>query len=286
MMKIWSLSVLRSSDMNEIICDVCPHHCRIPEGGTGFCRARKNSGGNNVPANYGRITSLALDPIEKKPLYGFYPGSVILSAGSYGCNMNCPFCQNYTISAADERSVRYAEISPEELVSQALRYPENIGAAFTYNEPMISWEYILDCASLLKKHGLKTVLVTNGCVNKTVTEKLLPYIDAMNIDLKGDREFYKELYGDYDTVKKTIETVYDKCHLEVTILLIPGKNDTEEFVRREAEWLSGLDPDIILHLTRYFPRRHYTIPPTDIAKMKELKKTADMYLNHVYLGNV
>ena len=272
--------------MSEIICDVCHHHCHIPEGKTGLCRARMNRNGTNFPANFGRITSIAVDPIEKKPLYGFYPGSSILSVGSYGCNLGCPFCQNHSISMADEHTVRYAEISPHELASISLEHTESIGIAFTYNEPMISYEYIIETARLLEGSGQKIVLVTNGCVSPHITEKLLPYTDAMNIDLKGDREFYRELKGDYDTVRETIRTVYNRCHLEVTILLIPGKNDSEEFVRREASWLASLDPEIILHLTRYFPRYHYSLPPTDPEKMKILKQTAKEYLRHVYLGNV
>lgn len=191
--------------MSEVLCPGCFHHCLIPEGKNGLCRARGTRSGKNVCVNYGRITSLAMDPIEKKPLKHFYPGSWILSAGSYGCNLSCPFCQNSMISMADEFSVSYRAISPEELAEIALREEDNLGIAFTYNEPMISWEYLIDTAALLRPHGKKIVLVTNGCVSDDVLDLLLPYVDAMNIDLKGDAVFYQELGGSDEMVRHTIE---------------------------------------------------------------------------------
>lgn len=180
--------------MSEIICEICPHHCHLEEGKTGLCKVRANESGKNVCRNYGKLTSLAIDPVEKKPLAGFYPGSYILSAGSFGCNLLCPFCQNHEISRHDD--VRTVEFMPEDLLDIAKDHPESIGIAFTYNEPLISYEYVLETAKLFRKNNLKTVLVTNGCVNMPVIEKLIPYIDAMNIDLKGDEVFYKELGGD------------------------------------------------------------------------------------------
>ncbi|MBR3358804.1 MAG: radical SAM protein [Solobacterium sp.] len=272
--------------MSEIICPVCPHHCHIPEGGTGACRARGNRNGQSVPLNYGKLTSLAIDPIEKKPLAHFYPGSWILSAGSFGCNFACPFCQNHTISMHGENDSSYYEISPAELAGIALKHTESIGIAFTYNEPTIGWEYIRDTAELVKPFGQKIVLVTNGCVSEDILEELLPYVDAMNIDLKGDRAFYRELHGDYDTVKHTIERAQQKCHVEVTTLVIPGKNDRTEWIREEARWLASLDRKIVLHLSRYFPRYRYSIPATDIVRMREMKKAAEEYLDTVLLGNV
>ena len=272
--------------MSEIICDVCPHHCHLKEGQRGRCRARKNEDGKNVSLNYGKLTSLALDPVEKKPLAGFYPGSWILSAGSFGCNLACPFCQNHEISMHGEGELRCYEVTPEQLAETALDHPESIGVAFTYNEPLISYEFVRDTAKLLKKNRLKTVLVTNGCVTKKVLDEVLPYTDAMNIDLKGDREFYKELSGDYDTVKETIREAVKHCHVEVTILIVPGKNDSDAFIREEAQWLAQQDPHMILHMSRYFPRYKYKIPPTDVSRMKELQKIALEYLPDVRLGNV
>lgn len=272
--------------MSELVCDVCPHHCRLKEGRTGRCRARKNEGGKNVSLNYGKLTSLAVDPIEKKPLAGFFPGSYILSAGSFGCNLSCPFCQNHEISMHGESELRHYDLTPAELVSIALGRPESIGVAFTYNEPLISWEFIRDTAVLLKKNRLKTVLVTNGCVTRKILDEVLPYTDAMNIDLKGDEAFYRELGGDHDTVRETIAEAVRHCHVEVTTLIVPGKNDSEEFIREEAKWLAAQDPGMILHLSRYFPRYKYKIPPTDIGRMKQLREIAREYLPDVRLGNV
>jgi pyruvate formate lyase activating enzyme len=273
--------------MSEIICPVCFHACHLKEGQTGLCRARRNKHGKSVCANYGRLTSLAMDPIEKKPFARFYPGSYILSAGSYGCNLACPFCQNSTISMTDEHTAYWREYSPEELCEAALQEPENLGLAFTYNEPLISFEYIMDCARILKPKGKKIVIVSNGTVSRSVLESLMPYVDAMNIDLKGSEEFYRnELGGSYAMSRDTITYVYDKCHLEVTTLLIPGKNDNEEFIEEEAAWLASLDDSIVLHLSRYFPRYHYDLPPTDIEIMKHLKEVAQKHLKYVYLGNV
>lgn len=272
--------------MSEIICEVCPHHCHLKEGQTGRCRARKNENGKNVCANYGRITAMAMDPVEKKPLLGFYPGSQILSVGSYGCNLSCPFCQNSSISMTDENSCSWKYFSPEDLCSIALQQRDNLGLAFTYNEMSLSYEYIIACAKILKPYGKKIVLVTNGCIEKNIWEKLLPYVDAVNTDLKGDRQFYQELGGDFDTVKKGIKLTYNRCHLEVTTLLVPGKNDRDDFMEWESSWLASLDENIILHLSRYFPRYHYDLPATDVERMKHLQKIASRHLKRVFLGNV
>ena len=271
--------------MPEIICDVCPHHCRLKEGQTGFCHARKNIEGRNVCINYGRITSINVDPIEKKPLVRFCPGSRILSVGSFGCSMACSFCQNHEISMHGEETISY-HVSPEDLVELSLKHPESIGIAFTYNEPLIGWEFVRDTAKLLKQNGQKSVLVTNGCVEEHILKELLPYLDAMNIDLKGDEAYYRELGGDCETVKNTIRLASSACHIEVTVLLVPGKNDNEAFIRREADWLAQLDPVPVLHLSRYFPAYRCTIPPTDVSVMKQLKRIAEEYLPDVRLGNV
>lgn len=272
--------------MPDIRCSVCFRGCLLKEGQTGFCRARRNENGKNVCASYGRVTALAKDPIEKKPLARFFPGSYILSVGSYGCNLSCPFCQNWQISMADERTSGYEVLEPEALSELALRDEDNLGVAFTYNEPMISYEYILDTAKLIRPKGKKIVLVTNGCASDAVLEQLAEVTDAMNIDLKGDREFYKELGGSYDMAKHTIETMHQHCHVEVTSLIIPGKNDSEGWIRKEAEWLSSIDRTIPLHITRYFPRWHYDIPSTPRSTVFALQKTAQEYLDYVYAGNV
>jgi len=272
--------------MSDIVCDVCFHHCHLKEGQKGFCRARENREGKNVCCNYGLITSLALDPIEKKPLKKFYPGSYIVSVGSFGCNLACPFCQNASISMTDEVSARYTCISSDRMAEIVLNQENNLGIAFTYNEPLISYEYIMDVAERIKPYGKKVVLVTNGTVEQNVLEKLMPYVDAMNIDWKGPKDFYTELKGSEDVVKNTIAYVYDKCHLEVTTLVVPGKSDDVNFVEEEAEYLSSLDPSIVLHLSRYFPRYKYTEPATDPDVIYALQKTAQKYLSDVYTGNI
>ena len=228
-------------------CDVCFRHCVITEGKLGFCGARTCENGKVVQANYGRITSLALDPIEKKPLNRFYPGSLILSAGSYGCNLRCPFCQNYEISWSEEawKFAKTADVcTPEDLARAAAYYQNqgNIGIAFTYNEPLIGYEFILDTAKLIKKLGMKTVLVTNGTAELNVLEKLAPYIDAMNIDLKGftDRYYREVLKGDRKMVMDFIARAAQVCHVEVTTLIIPGENDSEEEMDALSSWIAGL----------------------------------------------
>lgn len=273
----------------NIICPLCPHRCVLPPNVTGFCRARKNVDGQVVDLNYGRITSIALDPIEKKPFMRFHPGRMILSIGSFGCNLRCPFCQNASISQRGPEIARM-ELTPEQLLALALKYKDiadNLGVAFTYNEPLISYEYVLDCARLLKERDLAVVLVTNGTINQGPWETLLPYVDAANIDLKGFTEaYYKWLGGDLETVKTAIAKAVEKgCHVEVTTLVIPGRNDRVEDMDAEARWLASLSPELPLHISRYFPRWQLTTPATPVDKVLELKAVAEKYLKYVYTGN-
>ena len=274
----------------QIICHVCPHHCRLEEGRLGRCHARCGKGDTTVSVNYGKITSIALDPIEKKPLAFFCPGSHILSVGSFGCNMSCPFCQNYDISTVGEDFFRKLyHLSPEELVTIASDHiPEgNIGVAYTYNEAMVGYEYVRDCAKLVHERGMKNVLVTNGMAELSVLEEVLPYIDAMNIDLKAFTEnAYKKLGGDLDTVKRFITKSAEASHIEITSLIVPGLNDSPEEMEKEAEWIAGMDPGIPLHITRYFPRYKMMEKATDIELMKRLKSAAEKHLSRVLLGNV
>ena len=270
------------------ICEICPHHCRLSVGEVGKCRARFNDGEKITALNYGAITSIALDPIEKKPLYKFFPGSRILSVGSYGCNLNCPFCQNHEISMADS-TFPTRKITPEQLaaLAQELIPQKNIGVAFTYNEPFISYEFVHDTSNLLKAIGLKSILVTNGTVAPAALKKILPLIDAMNIDLKGfSQEIYSKLGGDFETVRKTIEISAQACHVEVTSLIVPTMNDSAEDMDREAAWLAGISKNIPLHISRFFPRYKVTdIAPTPVKKIYELVEVAKRHLNFVYAGN-
>jgi pyruvate formate lyase activating enzyme len=276
-------------NQNAIVCPFCFHHCRLSPGSTGFCRTRMNKEGQLVSLNYGQLTSLALDPIEKKPLARFHPGSFILSVGSFGCNLRCPFCQNYSISQHGEEAVQLT-LTPEELTRLALKTKEtdgNIGVAFTYNEPLLSFEYIMDTAKLLKEHGLLVVIVTNGCLTPEYFNQLLPLTDAMNIDLKGfTEEFYHWVGGDLKTVMANIESaVRAGVHVEVTTLVIPNHNDSLEDMKREAQWLASISPQIPLHISRYFPMWKCTEPPTPIRRLMELEQTAKEHLEFVYRGN-
>ncbi len=270
-------------------CPICPHTCSLAEGQAGLCGARRNEGGVVIDANYGKLTSVALDPIEKKPLSRFHPGSMILSAGSYGCNMKCPFCQNSDISMPEEPSNAYFT-PPEELVAQAflLRDRGNIGIAYTYNEPLVGYEYVYDCSVLAHKNGLKNVVVTNGMICEQPLLKLLPYIDAMNIDLKAfTQEFYTMAGGDLETVKNSIRLASAQCHVEVTTLIIPDKNDTENEMDALSSWLASVNPETPLHISRFFPRFHMTDRgATPVKDVYALAQTARQHLKYVYEGNV
>ena len=276
--------------MTVMTCPICPHSCKLSPGQIGLCGARKNENSRIICSNYGLLTSLALDPIEKKPLSRFMPGTMILSCGSYGCNLKCPFCQNYEISmarTADDIPTTY--VSPEELLRKAItaKAQGNIGIAYTYNEPLISYEYVEDCSRISHEAGLKNVLVTNGMVNSHPLRKLLPLIDAINIDLKGFSEsFYKKLGGDLQTVKKTIEIASQVCHVEVTTLIISGENDSDREIESITNWIAELSQDIPLHISRFFPRHLYSgRPPTSVARVYELATLARNRLNYVYTGN-
>ncbi|MEN6635285.1 MAG: AmmeMemoRadiSam system radical SAM enzyme [Clostridiaceae bacterium] len=272
------------------VCDICPRRCTLDEGQIGFCRARINYAGKILCENYGRVTSLALDPIEKKPLKRFYPESKILSVGSYGCNMDCAYCQNCEIARADHESARWEQISPDALVTLAEGYrPQgNIGLAFTYNEPLIGYEYVLDCARLAKPLGLRIVLVTNGMILPEPWKKLLPFVDAANIDLKAfTKEKYRSLGGDFETVKSAIAQAYGKIHMELTTLIVPGLNDSEEEMRTQCEWIASISSGIPLHLSRFFPRhRMKNARPTPVETILGMAKIAREYLSYVYTGNI
>lgn len=271
---------------NDAVCGLCPKGCRIREGGTGFCRVRKNVGGKLFAENYGRLSSCALDPIEKKPLYHFYPGSYILSLGTWGCNFSCRFCQNWEIA---QDSPHTAELLPEDAVRLAKEQGEkNIGIAFTYSEPTVWYEYILATARECHRQGLKTVLVTNGYMNPAPLDELLPYIDAMNIDVKAFHpEFYQKICaGSLSDVKRTVEQAAGRSHVEITTLLIPGLNDTEEEVKKLAQWLAGIQSTIPLHFSRYFPNYRMDLPPTPLDTMEKARDLAGRFLPYVYLGNV
>lgn len=284
------------------VCKVCFRHCSLKEGETGFCGARTCVNGRVVARNYGKITALALDPIEKKPLRRFHPGSWILSVGSYGCNLRCPFCQNSGISWSEDAwtfAERAEELSPEKLadLAESLRNRRNIGAAFTYNEPLIGYEYVRDAAKLLHERDMKTVLVTNGTSELAVLEELAPYIDAMNIDLKGfsDHYYNEVLQGSRRMVMEFIARAVQFCHVELTTLIVTGENDGLEEMERLTRWIAELTDTegrvigsrIPLHLSRFFPQFRMTDrPATDIGRLFQLVEKAKERLDFVYVGNV
>lgn len=281
------------SEATAAVCPVCPRHCRLDDGALGVCRARRARGGEVVSENYARVTSLALDPIEKKPLRRFMPGTKVVSLGSYGCNLRCPFCQNSEISQVGANDVPWREISPERVVEVAVTEremdPSVVGIAYTYNEPLVGWEYVRDCSLLAHDAGLVNVLVSNGCAELGVIEEIAPLIDAANIDLKGfTEEFYRMCGGDLACVMATIGYLarLSTCHLEVTTLVIPGKNDGDEEVESMARWLARLDPQIAYHLSRFFPCwRMASWEPTPVASVYHLADVARRHLRHVYTGN-
>ena len=281
-------------------CDVCFRHCELRDGQTGPCGARTAEGGEVRPVYYGKVSSLALDPIEKKPLARFHPGSRILSVGMLGCNLHCPFCQNHEIAQREggDFLVQARDLSPAVLAEMAdnCRDMGNIGVAFTYNEPLVCWEYVRDTAKLVHEKGMLNVMVTNGCADLGILEKLSPYIDAMNIDLKGftDRYYRDVLGGDRKMVMDFIREAVKKCHVELTTLVVPGENDSEEEMRELSGWVAGLQDvyggkpgsEIPLHISRFFPRYRMTgKKPTDVRKVYSLVKVAEENLRYVYPGN-
>jgi len=271
------------------ICTVCHHHCNLAEGQVGFCRARKNIKGAIEPINYGLLTSLAFDPIEKKPLHRFYPGAGILSLGSFGCNLHCPFCQNAEISMANASTFQLSYFRPEDVVKKALELkPQgNIGVAYTYNEPLICYEYIIATGKLAHEAGLKNVVVTNGTASLEVARALDGVVDAYNIDLKGiTQDYYQKLQGNLAMVQAFITEVVPHAHVELTVLVVPGENDSVEAMEELSSWIAQLSPNIPLHVSRFFPRFEWrNHPATPVKTIYDLADVARKKLKYVYTGN-
>ena len=280
--------IKKDAGKKEVQCLLCPHVCVIPPDKTGLCRVRRNQEGSLVVTNYARVTAAALDPVEKKPLKRFMPGQTVFSLGTFGCNLACGFCQNWTIAHGDAPD--YRVITPREAVEQARRYIPfgNIGIAYTYSEPLMWFEYVLDTAKLVREAGLKNVLVTNGYINPKPLQELLPYIDAVNLDVKAfTGDFYSDVCkGKLDPVLRSARLFAESCHLEITTLLVTGLNDSPEEVGRLAEWIASLDQNIPLHLTRYFPNYKMKLPATPLDTLIAARETAGRYLTDVFLGNV
>ncbi|MGI6452898.1 MAG: AmmeMemoRadiSam system radical SAM enzyme [Syntrophomonadaceae bacterium] len=272
---------------HHIVCGLCPHHCRLKPGQAGICRVRVNHDNCLFTLNYGEITSLAIDPVEKKPLYHFFPGKKILSVGTFGCNLKCGFCQNYTLAHGNPPS---QTVNPDLLahIAEEAGKHGSIGVAFTYNEPSIWFEYVMDAAAPLRQNHQKIVLVTNGFIEKRPLQELLEVVDAFNIDIKANTpHFYKKYcQGQLAPVKKSVEIAAARAHVEVTNLIIPGQNDKMEEIGELAKWLASLNPNIPLHLSRYYPAYKYSLESTPEDTMHNAFKTAREYLNCVYLGNM
>ena len=270
----------------KIKCLLCPHYCKLSSGQTGLCQMRRAEDGKLWATSYAQVSAVALDPIEKKPLYEYHPHNQILSLGSIGCNLSCQFCQNYRI--AQELDVPTKELSPQEAVELA-QEKGSFGIAYTYSEPLIWYEYVRDTAKLAQQQGLKNVLVTNGTINPEPLKELLPYIDAVNLDIKAFTEdFYRDICGgDFATAKKSAEIINaSDTHLEITTLIIPDLNDDPEEIKDLVDWIADLDPEIPLHLSRYFPHYKLDKPPTPKETLYQAQEIAQEKLANVYLGNV
>lgn len=270
----------------KVLCTLCPHACRLGEGERGRCRGRVAHGAKLFAANFGQVSALALDPIEKKPLYHFHPGALILSVGTVGCNLHCQFCQNWQLAQEEAET---EEISPADLVALAvqLQAQGNIGIAYTYSEPLVWYDYLLETTRRAHRQGLKNVLVTNGYFNPEPLRELLPYLDAVNLDIKGPDLFYqKRCAGHLGPVQKTAQLLAGRVHLEVTSLLIPGENDHRDQLKALIRFLADLNPKLPLHFSRYFPHYRLEIPPTPLATLEEAYDLAREELSYVYLGNI
>ena len=273
---------------DDVVCDLCPHRCHVPDGRFGRCRSRKNEGGKLVAYNYGRISTMAVDPIEKKPLYHYHPGTQVFSVGGIGCNLRCQYCQNYTISQSPIGKKRTTYKSPAQIV-EFCRQQNYRQIAFTYNEPSIWFEYIRDIAAL--DPDLDIILVTNGMINEKPLEELCQIASAMNVDVKSfDEKFYKEICGgDLEAVKHACETAYaSKVHLELTYLVIPGYNDDPSMVEKFIDWvITHLSTDVPVHFTRFHPDYNMIdlrMTPVDtLMRLQELAENKG--LKYVYIGN-
>jgi len=268
-------------------CVLCPKNCIIPEGKTGYCRVRKNIGGKLYSLIYSKVSSAGFDPIEKKPLYHFLPGSSVFSVGTVGCNFSCAFCQNWQISQSDTRELSLDDISPERVVELALRN-HSPGIAYTYSEPLIWYEFVLDTSKLARKNNLKNILVSNGFINHEPLLQLLPYVDAINIDLKSFRNNFYQKYcmGNLDSVLQAIGSSKKYSHVEITNLIIPGLNDSEEEIKEMVDWIASIDPKMPLHFSRYYPCYKMKIPATPISTLNKARDIAKKSLKYVYIGNV
>jgi pyruvate formate lyase activating enzyme len=277
-------------EVGSVKCLLCPHYCRIKPGHRGTCHVRANVDGHLVSEVYGKSSSIHFDPIEKKPLYHFLPGRIIFSIGNIGCNLHCKFCQNADISQSGTDDFLYLrDIDPESVILLAGQRNDNMGIAYTYNEPIVWYEYMVDIARLAHASHLRNVMVTNGYINPEPLENLLPLIDAFSVDLKAfTDEFYSRItQASLAPVKESLRMIRKSGkHLEITNLVIPDLNDDPAVFEEMMEWISGeLGRETVLHLSRYFPTYKMTIDATPLATLIKLYHIARKHLDYVYIGN-
>jgi pyruvate formate lyase activating enzyme len=268
----------------KTVCTLCPHTCSLEENQSGKCSIRKNQSGSIVSLNYGEVTAASIDPIEKKPLYHFHPGEPIFSIGTFGCNFQCPFCQNYTISQLKPHTSHY---TPEEIINSVKKQGSDL-LAFTYSEPVVWYEFVYDCAVLAHENGIKTVMVSNGFINPKPLEFLSPYIDAWNIDLKTfNKKTYVEIDGGaLQPVLDTIKYVSNNSHVEITTLIVTNLNDSMSEMREIAEFIASVNKKIPWHISKYFPNYKYKEKSTSDSFILNVYDMAESLLNHVYCGNM
>lgn len=277
---------------DKILCTLCPRYCKIGIGQPGFCYIRQNINGKLYSIGYGRPTGFAIDPIEKKPLNHFLPGSTILSFGTAGCNLGCKFCQNWSMSKAKLDDLNSLEASPEDVVNLAKRY-DTPSIAYTYNDPTIFGEYVIDISKIAREEGIKSVMVTAGYIDKEARKDVYKYIDAANVDLKGftERFYWKNTYSHLDDVLDTLVWLKNETDVwfELTTLLIPDENDSPEEIKKECDWiLKNLGDNIPLHFTAFHPdfkmRNKERTPEKTLTRARKI--AMDMGIKYCYVGNV
>ena len=282
------MTQLFKENKNKLECLLCPHYCKIMKDHAGICGVRRNTGQTIELITYGVISGYSLDPVEKKPLYHFFPGYNILSLGSYGCNMRCDFCHNFSISQ-NVPGFSKSKITADNLLAEAQSAEKNIGIAFTYNEPIVGFEFMMDVAESARNALLHTVMVSNGYVNSEPLNEIIQVIDAFNIDLKAfNSNFYRKLTGArLEPVLETLKQIAASGkHLEITTLIIPGQNDSEKEMTLQSEWIAGeLGREIPFHLSRYFPMFRRDDPATSTETLTRLFEIASEKLDYVYMGN-
>ena len=280
-----SNTIYVNKDSYSASCLLCPQHCQLRHGQSGRCHARENRDGEVVSRTYGEVAAWNMDPIEKKPLYHFYPGSWIFSVGGFGCNLSCSFCQNHEISQKHQVGIK---VTPTELAEFALQERKSLGLCFTYSEPSVWFEMIRDTAPLVRAQGGKVVLVSNGTISPRFIEELIPWLDAVNIDIKAFTEEFYQHYcgGKLAWVLDNVERLAGRVHLEVTTLVIPGANDDPLELNELARWLHQLGVPLAWHLSGYHPAYRLAVPPTELKTLERLGNLAKEWLPYVYLGNV